>query len=73
MGKGGAFDRFRVIEGGDKPKPYRARKKGAPEPLVCQCGSATTIEVKTGRMLVDGKVQGGTKQIACFRCGKILA
>lgn len=64
--------RFRVIEGGDTPKPYRARKRGDPELLVCPCGSANTIETKTGVMLVDGKPRGGTKMLRCYDCGKIL-
>lgn len=73
MEDGGTVNRFRVIEGGDTPKPYRARKKGAAEPLVCKCGSSTTIEVRTGRMIRDGKVTGGTRQIACFHCKEVLA
>lgn len=70
--------RFRVIEGGPsedgqaKPKKYRARKRGEPEPLVCKCGSATVVETKTGVMLVDGKPQGGTKIIRCYHCGEVL-
>lgn len=65
--------RFKLIQGGNKPKPYRARKKGDPEPLVCsKCNSTATIEVKLGRMIDDGKIKGGTRQIRCADCGKVL-
>lgn len=67
--------RFKVIQGGPsgdgkaKPRSYRARKRGEPEPLVCHlCNSSTSMEVKTGRMLVDGKVRDGTKQLVCVHC-----
>ena len=65
-------ERFKVIHGGDKPKPYRARNKRDPEPLVCPCGSSTTIETKAGRMIDDNRIKGGTKQIRCYHCGKVL-
>lgn len=64
--------RFKVIEGGSRPKAYRARKRGEAEPLVCKCGSATVIETKTGVMLRDGKPEGGTKLIRCYDCGTVL-
>jgi hypothetical protein len=64
--------RFRLIEGGDKPKRYRARNKGDAEPLVCKCGSSTVIETKTGVMLKDGKPSGGTKIIRCYHCGEVV-
>lgn len=65
-------ERYRLIEGGAKPKAYRARRKGDPEPLVCTCGSATTIETKTGRMIDSNRIKGGTKQIRCYDCGRVL-
>jgi len=64
---------FSVIDGGDKPKAYRKRYKTEPEPLICVCGSATSVEVKTGRMIVDGKITGGVKQILCIDCKAILS
>lgn len=67
-----AKSRFTVIEGGDKPKPYRARKRGEAEPLVCTCGSTASVEIKLGRMIRDGKPEGGTKQVRCYDCGKVL-
>lgn len=74
------FNRFRVIEGGPagdgqpKPKRYRSRGPGDIEPLVCRCGSSTTIETVTGRMLKDGRLlrSTGTKQIVCYHCGTVL-
>lgn len=73
MGEGGSrLTRFRVIEGGEDPKPYRARKRGDAEPLICKCGSAASIQVTLGRMIRDGKPEGGTKQIRCADCGTAL-
>ena len=62
---------LRVIEGGERPKAFRKRSPRGAEPLVCSCGSATFLQVKTGVQLRDGKVSGGTKQLACFHCGAI--
>lgn len=63
--------RLKVIEGGNRPKPYRKRTRKEAEPLVCSCGSATFFEVRTGVQVRDGKVSGGTRQLACFHCGDI--
>ncbi|RVV99679.1 hypothetical protein EKE94_03070 [Mesobaculum littorinae] len=73
--------RFRVIPGGPagdekpKPKPYRTRKRGAAQLLTCwQCeldtgvSGATTMEVKQGRMVRDGKPEGGSRAIICVDC-----
>ena len=73
--------RFRVIEGGPaqdgkaQPKPYRARVRGEAELLTCwQCeidigiATALTFEMKQGRMVRDGKPEGGTKVIYCGHC-----
>ena len=67
--------RFRVIDGTAKPKPYRARKRGQAELLTCwQCeqdtgvASAHTLETKQGRMVRDGKPEGGSKVIICADC-----
>lgn len=65
-------NQFKVIEGGGKPKPYRKRVRGQSEPLICKCGSAASIEIKVGRMIRDGKPEGGTKQIRCADCGAVL-
>lgn len=66
-------ERFRVIEGGGRPKPYRKRRRGDAEPLVCpHCGSNASVEVKLGRMIRDGKPEGGTKQIRCADCRAVL-
>ncbi|MEI4473564.1 hypothetical protein [Frigidibacter sp. MR17.24] len=75
------LSRFRVIEGGPaedgKPKRAggRAPAKGRIEMLLCHVckvdigvATATTLEVKTGRMLKDGKPQGGTKRLICVEC-----
>lgn len=73
--------RLRVIDGGDKPKRYRARHRGEAELLTCgTCeadigiATATTMEVSQGRMVRDGKPEGGSKVIICVGClgrGKI--
>ncbi|MEE7478436.1 hypothetical protein [Methylobacterium hispanicum] len=67
--------RFRVIEGGDKPKPYRARKRGEAQPLTCRiCETekghpgAVTMTVTLGQMVKDGRPYGGTKAIVCAHC-----
>ena len=67
--------RFPVIEGGSKPKPYRARKRGQVEKLLCHVceadtgtATATTMDVKLGRMIRDGKPEGGTKALVCVGC-----
>lgn len=68
--------RFRVIEGGNKPKPFRApRKRKEPEPLHCHVcevdkghGGAVTMAVKLGEMIRDGKPYGGTKAVICAHC-----
>ena len=67
--------RFRVIEGGDAPKAYRARKRGEAEKLLCHVcerdtgvATATSMDVKLGRMIRDGKPEGGTKAIVCVGC-----
>lgn len=73
--------RFRVINGGPaengkaEPKAYRARHRGDPEMLTCwQCevdigvATAMTMEVKQGRMVRDGKPEGGTRMIVCAHC-----
>lgn len=68
--------RFRVIEGGSKPKPSRApRKSKAPEPLSCHAceadkghSGAVTMTVKLGQMVRDGKPYGGTKAVICAHC-----
>lgn len=67
--------RFRVIEGGDAPKRYRAKAPGRYEMLTCSVcerdiGTATamSMEVRQGRMLKDLKPQGGTKTLICVHC-----
>lgn len=61
--------RFRVIQGGDAPKPYRSRKKGEAELLICpRCNSNASETVILGRMVRDGRPEGGTKQIRCADC-----
>lgn len=67
--------RFRVIEGGDQPKPYRARKKREAEILTCSTceadtgvATALTLEMRQGRMIRDGKASGGTKGVYCAHC-----
>lgn len=73
--------RFRVIEGGPaedgnaQPKPYRARRRGEAELLTCRrcevdigVSTALTFEMKQGRMVRDGKPEGGTKAIYCGNC-----
>jgi hypothetical protein len=65
------MERLKLIDGGGKPKAYRKRSKRESEPLVCECGSATFIEVRTGAQIRDGKISGGTKQLACFHCRRI--
>jgi len=58
-----------VIAGGNSPRPYRARKKGEAEPLICpKCNSNASETVILGRMVRDGKPEGGTKQIRCADC-----
>ncbi len=72
--------RFKVIEGGPtgdgaaKPKAYR-RKRGQVEPLLCHIceedtgvATAVSFEAKMGRMIRDGKPEGGTKAIYCLHC-----
>jgi hypothetical protein len=68
--------RFRVIDGGGKPKAFRApRKRSEPEPLSCHAcetdkghTGAVTITVKLGEMVRDGKPYGGTKAVICAHC-----
>lgn len=67
--------RFRVIEGGSKPKPSRARRRSEPEPLSCHAceidkghSGAVTMTVKLGEMVRDGKPYGGTKAVVCAHC-----
>ena len=67
--------RFRVVQGGSEPKPYRAKRRGEAELLTCwQCeadigiATAMTIEVKQGRMVRDGKPEGGTRMVICAHC-----
>ncbi|MCW2309714.1 hypothetical protein [Rhodobium gokarnense] len=67
--------RFRVIKGGERPKRHRARKRGEAEVLTCYVceqdtgvATALTIEMKQGRMVADGKPQGGSKVIYCAHC-----
>lgn len=67
--------RFRVIPGGETPKPYRARKRGQAEKLLCHVceadtgtATATTMDVKLGPMIRDGRPEGGSKALACVHC-----
>lgn len=67
--------RFRVIEGGDQPRRYRARKKREAEILTCSTceadtgvATALTLEMRQGRMIRDGKPTGGTKGVYCAHC-----
>lgn len=67
--------RFRIVEGGDKPKPYRARKRGEAELLTCRVceadigvATALTIETTSGRMVRDGKAEGGNRAVICVHC-----
>jgi len=75
MTKDDTPQRFRLIEGGDKPKAYRARSRREASLLTCRVcefdtgvASATTMEVKQGRMIREGKPQGGSKVIICVMC-----
>lgn len=61
--------RFKVIDGGGKPRPYRARKKGEAQLLLCpRCNSNASETVILGRMIRDGKPEGGSKRIRCADC-----
>jgi hypothetical protein len=67
--------RFRVIEGGGKPKRHRVKKRGAAEQLTCwQCekdtGVATsaTTEIRLSPFIRDGRQEGGVKAIVCAYC-----
>lgn len=53
-------------------KPAKPRRTYAGEPLECACGSRTTIDVRVGRTIKDGKVSAGQKQLRCAECGKTL-
>jgi DNA-directed RNA polymerase subunit RPC12/RpoP len=67
-------DRFKVIPGGGKPKPYRARAKGEPDLIVCpECNSTMMLRVRLGMIWQDGKARGGTPAIACAKCYLVLA
>lgn len=67
--------RFRVIEGGNTPKRHRASKRGEPEKLLCHVceadtgtATATTMDVKLGRFIRDGRPEGGTRAVMCCHC-----
>jgi hypothetical protein len=67
--------RFKLIEGGGKPKRYRAPKPGRMELLTCHVceqdtgvSSTMTMAVKMGVFLKDGAPVGGTKAIICAVC-----
>ena len=65
--------RFRVIENPAKPK--RKRRRGEAEFLSCTVcerdigvSTRTTMEVKQGRMVRDGKPEGGSRMVICVEC-----
>jgi hypothetical protein len=61
--------RLRLIQGGSKPRSHRARKRGEAGLLTCpECDAAVTVEVRLGRMVRDGKPEGGTRAIVCAVC-----
>lgn len=64
--------RFVIIDGGDKPKPYR--KKGEKQLLICpQCDSTATVEVQLDRRYDGNRVsKGEVTQIRCYHCQKVL-
>jgi hypothetical protein len=63
------MERFKVITGGSRPRSHRARKRGEAEQLTCpRCDAAVTVEVRLGRMIRDGKPEGGTRAIVCAVC-----
>lgn len=65
--------RFTVIQGGEQPKPYRARTKHEGERIVCRgCNGSTWEEVVTGLMWYKGRIVGGSKQWACQTCKTII-
>lgn len=66
MAKGDGFLKLVVDR---KRKPAR---EYAGEPLQCSCGSRTSVEVRIGRTVKNGKVSAGQRQIRCADCGKIL-
>lgn len=70
------MSRFRVVTN-DNPvrEGGRGPRKSRYETLLCTVckfdigvSTATSLEVKTGRMLKDGKPQGGTKRLICVEC-----
>lgn len=67
--------RFRVIQGGEKPKPYRKRHRKDAELLTCSTcerdigvSTTATFEGKLGTMVRGGRAEGGTKALFCLRC-----
>lgn len=65
--------KFRVIEGGDTPKPYH--KRGLPQQIICRTcevdiGIATSLWMTaTQSPMSDGnRVIGGTKVTICAHC-----
>lgn len=64
--------RLRVISGGQTPKKFRSSEPGGVEPLVCACGSTTTVEVRTNRMIIDGEITEGQRQLLCSHCHAVL-
>ena len=52
----------------EKLRQRLARRSKPATMLQCRCGCRELIEVKSGVMYVDGKTQGGTKQMICAAC-----
>lgn len=76
MGKDEEISRFRVIDGGDKPKRFRKRT-GDPEPLICQVceedlGYYTQefIESRNMMFIYKGKAdrRSGVRHLICVHC-----
>lgn len=62
--------KFRIVDGNNRPKPYRGRAKGDLELIVCpKCGCGTFIEVHTGVYRKEGKrLKDSYKSLACVEC-----
>lgn len=67
--------RLRLIEGGNKPRKYRRRKKGDAEQWTCaECeadiGIATSgiVRMRLSPMMRGASIEGGTNVWVCAYC-----
>jgi len=65
---------LKLIQGGNKPKPYRAKKGEAGQWTCTACEIATGIPtsaivtITSSPMIRAGKIEGGVKTQICLHC-----